>query len=370
MSDHPLTPPFPTGLEACTDAFLGSLWKLEPKELVSSAHFKHPQLYLGTYGPLVPHVEIGLIGQELARNVVVVTSGVHGVELPAGSALQRSWMRAACDFAAASGSQTRFVFVHALNPMGTALALRTDEKNIDPNRNFLPSFEKLPQTHELFDALQKAVIPDYPSLPRMALSFARLARFICAHGLAPAVAGQYEYPQSLYYGGQEPCWSHKIWTEIVSRHVLTAMPDHVWHVDLHTGYGPYGQMQILHEMHLNGSNKTLLQKLGHEAFLPIHTFPSQGDSVSYWPHLGVCKATGMTLEVGTSHWGGLDTGLIMLARSAKQSAHPQGKNLFLNSERVRRIMRDHFCPPRREWQGKVLADGQRFFKALLNQLTK
>jgi len=91
---------------------------------------------------------IGLIGpdgHELAfdvastpggdpEKVLVVSSGIHGVEGFFGSAVQIALLE---HWASMTPPSVRCVFLHGLNPFGFAWLRRFDENNVDPNRNFL-----------------------------------------------------------------------------------------------------------------------------------------------------------------------------------------------------------------------------------------
>src|SRR5262249_1020436 len=68
--------------------------------------------------------------------LLLVSSGLHGVEGFFGSAIQLAllerWQRES-----RLPPNVRVLFLHGLNPYGFAWSRRVDSENIDPNRNFL-----------------------------------------------------------------------------------------------------------------------------------------------------------------------------------------------------------------------------------------
>ena len=92
----------------------------------------HP--HLAEYGALPIEgehtLDWALTGPADAKDVLVYTSGLHGIEGYAGSAVQLRLL--------ALGEPTAVLWLHALNPWGTAQFRRVNEGNVDLNRNFLP----------------------------------------------------------------------------------------------------------------------------------------------------------------------------------------------------------------------------------------
>src|SRR5688500_18661675 len=81
-------------------------------------------------------IDAAVLGSRDPRRVVVVSSGLHGVEAFFGSAVQLAWL----EHRAPTWSipaDAALVLVHALNPFGFAWRRRWNENNVDLNRNFL-----------------------------------------------------------------------------------------------------------------------------------------------------------------------------------------------------------------------------------------
>jgi hypothetical protein len=87
-----------------------------------------------------------------SESVLIVSSGVHGVEGFFGSAVQVALLQ---HWASLTPSPIKCVLLHGLNPFGFAWLRRFDENNADQNRNFLlegERFEGVPESYARLDA--------------------------------------------------------------------------------------------------------------------------------------------------------------------------------------------------------------------------
>src|SRR5215510_13293421 len=78
-------------------------------------------------------IDIAWIGSRQPKNVLVHSSGLHGVEGFAGSAIHLQFLNALPTLA----PDTAILLVHILNPFGMAWLRRVNENNVDLNRNFI-----------------------------------------------------------------------------------------------------------------------------------------------------------------------------------------------------------------------------------------
>lgn len=181
--------------------------------------------------------------------LVVVSSGTHGVEGYAGSAIQISILNQLAE-RQISVSPT-IVLIHAVNPFGMAHFRRWNENNVDLNRNAL-----LPQHFDQLirnDLLQ----PTYMNFSRLfnpttipswfyihISSWMELAWNIGRHGLkqmkTALVAATYTEERGIFYGGRELQRSHVNVRDFMTRHFGHVPADQVGWIDVHTGLGPSG----------------------------------------------------------------------------------------------------------------------------------
>ncbi|MFZ5755698.1 MAG: DUF2817 domain-containing protein [Pseudomonadota bacterium] len=293
------------------------------------------------------------LGPPDAARVLVLQSGLHGVEAFAGSAMQCD---ALTQFPAAQlPADTAILYIHAINPWGFAWLRRCNEDGIDLNRNFI-DFERPLPANETYDAVADALVP--VDARAAAVADARLDALRVQLGQAAYEAvvsrGQYRHPHGFYYGGTAPSWSRRTLAGIVARHDLRRRE--VVHVDLHTGIGPYGHGELICD-HLPDSTGV---RTARRLFGPSVTEPHRGNSVSgvkdglvdsWWERELGDRLCFVTLECGTESFAGM-----IAALRADHILHAAGPVNWSDSgvQRVKSALRDHFCPPRRDWRQLVL----------------
>ena len=88
-------------------------------------------------------IDVATVGAREPSWAVVVSSGVHGVEGFFGSAIQLAWLSGQTAGEPPPGGGV-VVLIHAVNPSGFARLRRTNEHNVDLNRNFLDTARRRP----------------------------------------------------------------------------------------------------------------------------------------------------------------------------------------------------------------------------------
>jgi hypothetical protein len=201
-------------------------------------------------------IDIAWFGARDARSVLLHTSGLHGVEAYAGSAVQLAVLerlpplRAGC----------ALVLAHVLNPYGMAWLRRANENNVDLNRNFLTRDERWQGAPALYSRLDPLLNPSTP--PGQDGFRLRLALLALRHGLrAPRQAiaeGQYEYPRGLFYGGKRLEAGPRLFLDWLRLNLPRAA--YLLALDLHTGLGRRGEETLIPE---SGINTTPTAVLAH-----------------------------------------------------------------------------------------------------------
>jgi hypothetical protein len=201
----------------------------------------------------------------------VHTSGVHGVEGYAGSAVQIAFLEA---ILSATNTTTTtnttkpieqlelptIMFVHAYNPVGMAHYRRTNEHNVDLNRNALTLEEWNTYAahhynranYERFDShLFNPARP--PTLFSSMVEFwVRALIALQQHGLsalkAAMVGGQYHQPTGIFYGGSEIEPSTRLVQEFIKEYLSQheeLLTECVTWIDVHTGLGKTGEDTLM-----------------------------------------------------------------------------------------------------------------------------
>src|SRR3989475_7405501 len=144
-------------------------------------------------------IDIAWFGVATPRRVLLHSSGLHGVEGFAGSAIQLQLMNTLPTLS----KDSALIIVHVLNPYGMAWLRRFNENNVDLNRNFL-SDESYAGAPDTYSTLNSFLNPQ--SAPGMDFYTLRAAMLVFRHGMpalkVAVVGGQYEYPSGLFFGGK------------------------------------------------------------------------------------------------------------------------------------------------------------------------
>lgn len=183
--------------------------------------------------------DAALLGSPNAPALVVLTSAMHGIEGFCGSGCQVALLRDEAFIAAARESGVAVLVYHAVNPWGFSWLRRTNENNVDLNRNFR-DFATPPAGNDAYAGIHALMVPD--EWPPTAENRAALAALVAARGRAAVQAavssGQSVRPDGLFYGGTGPEWSNGVLRDVLRRHG-SRRRRLAW-IDIHTGLGPWG----------------------------------------------------------------------------------------------------------------------------------
>ncbi|KAJ2994063.1 hypothetical protein HDV02_001874 [Globomyces sp. JEL0801] len=176
------------------------------------------------------------------EKVMIHLSGTHGVEGYAGSAIQAKVLES-LDF---NPNGPTIVFVHALNPYGMAFNRRWNENGVDLNRNGLSEAEFQEKISlgapKSYQRLFKLLNP--PAKLNWDFFWPKTLYYLAVYGFnsikATVVTGNYTYPNSLFFGGQELQQSHVLLSQFLKKHLNPDIVKELVFIDIHTGLGPKG----------------------------------------------------------------------------------------------------------------------------------
>lgn len=188
-------------------------------------------------------VDIAWLGAQNPKNAFLGISSMHGLEGPAGSAVQAAWLRAG---ARALPEGAAVCLVHGLNPWGFAYRARGTENNVDLNRNFIDFAGDLPVNPYYARIKQDIRLPSLgmEDIPKLIGLYENLVREMGPARLSIAVnSGQYEDPEGLAFGGSGIEFGHRA----VLDRVIPALKSvrKLTFIDWHTGVGAYGEVAFL-----------------------------------------------------------------------------------------------------------------------------
>lgn len=294
------------------------------------------------------------LGKENADNVLVLVSGLHGVEGGVGSALQTDVLNRYKRIP----NNCAVVLIHALNPWGFAWASRADHQGIDVNRNFI-DFD-LPHPSTDITDLWKQLSSGQLKFEELALDKEQFERIS---------QGQYEYENAPFYGGKAASWSRNI-IETVIKDIMSIPHKQVFVIDIHSGLGNYGSGDIICDHPADSAGFRLANSLfGKTVIAPSASDSTYGAKFGLhdyiWQKQGehVCF---ITLEFGTH---GNDRLLSVLADDQKWQMN-DNTDWSDSSLTSKHALQDFFCPEEKQWQELVLFRGRQVIEIALDELAK
>lgn len=182
-----------------------------------------------------------------ANKIIIISSGVHGVEGYVGSAVQLYFMDKYINNVLLD--KTSVLFIHSVNPYGFKYTRRVTENNVDLNRN-----------SDINKKLYGTVNQGYPKVydlinPKGKVNTGSLAnRFFFLRAIMDIIKesmpvlrqavlqGQYKYPKGLYYGGND--FEPQIKNLVKTIDTICNPYQAILEIDLHTGYGQRGKLHL------------------------------------------------------------------------------------------------------------------------------
>ncbi len=333
-------------------------------------------------------IDAAILGSTDPRRVVVVSSGLHGVEGAFGSAVQLAWLERRAPKLPVP-ADAAVVLVHALNPFGFAWRRRWNENNVDLNRNFLDDRSFLAadgtyaESRRVYERLNSFLNPRSPQSPLEPYTLQAL-RHILAVGLEsrarrpagqrpPLLAlkavgalglgelkkslpvGQYEHRHGLFYGGDGPEQTTRIVQERLPSWVGRA--ETIIHVDFHTGLGAHGTYKHL-LVDPEGSKRTawLGSHLGSDVIEPSdaeEAYAARGSMAEYFTG----RFSDRNYHCLTAEFGTYAPIRVLGALRAENRAHFHGRPGSRAYEWAKGRVVEAFCPAAKAWRESTVAQG-------------
>jgi hypothetical protein len=302
-------------------------------------------------------VDLAYLGPEAPARLLVVSSGIHGVEGFAGSAIQHQLLAELPRLALPEDAG--LLLVHGVNPYGFASLRRVNESNVDLNRNFL----RHPDGHVAnpgYDALHGVVNPVALDDESDAAARDAMRAFAAEHGFAKLQAalssGQYAHPDGVYYGGAREERSAAILREIARRATRGARRV-VW-VDVHTGLGPYGEVEMISEFAPADPRFARARAAWGDAVKSTATGDSVSAAVCGSMDVAVAEALeDRELTLGCAEFGTYDPVRVFWALRADNWLHVHGDPESPRGRAIKTELLEVFRPADPAWMRSVLAVG-------------
>jgi hypothetical protein len=351
-------------------SFFSASYQGAKQRFVGAAQMAGAQMHSLKLEPPGPNgeeltIDIAVIGDLSASKILLHTSGIHGVEGFAGSAVQVAALlnhrlnhRLNRDHGQAlppNRADVAIVFVHCLNPFGMAWLRRVNENNVDLNRGFLEPSEAYrgsDPNYKRLDNFLNSPASVHWFWPQVLYN---LGRFGFSSLKNAVVQGQYDFPKGLFYGGDSLQEGPRLYKQWLKKHMTTPKKK-VVAIDVHTGLGRFGQEVLFchrnHEAPDIGKKITALSEtVGYKVRGGLETLTNEVFPGATWAHF--------TQEFGTYSMAKI------LKTLREENFHFQ-KHHSVGSPSVQ--LRQCMNPENNEWQGKVVQQGLATFWSLHNWL--
>lgn len=306
--------------------------------------------------------DIACAGPESPQKVLLISSGLHGVEGFLGSAIQLQLLTELTS-EQLSRRNLGVILVHSLNPFGFARLRRFDENNVDLNRNFLLPEEEYRGAHPFYRQVNPLLNPT--RWPKRELPVPlQAAVWILRHGfrtLQQAIAeGQYDFPHGLFFGGSGPSAT----LCFVEEQILPRLSgsQQVLHLDIHSGLGQYGRDKMLLDHDVQSTEMVVLENLfGQQlAHQESGVFYQARGSFNRWLRQRIPQAVSLCWEFGTYR-----PVSVLSALRAENAAYHWGDHRCPGFQQAKQRLKDVFIPPQRAWREMVLANARERLRDLL-----
>ncbi|HEY4075551.1 MAG TPA: M14 family metallopeptidase [Rhizomicrobium sp.] len=330
-------------------------------------------------------IDYGFFGRGGDR-LIIIQSGIHGSEAAPGAAVQEFVLQ---EYLSRLLDQHIDVFViHALNPYGFKYVRRTDEFNVNLNRNFVADGSDYKKQNPDYERMRGLFEPVGPVQNVWLSALGNHGRFIGrvigdgfnARPLTIGLdSGQYRHREGMNYGGQTPAQQVSFLRTALGP-IMERPYRKILFLDFHTGLGRNGELAVIEGIHpagkLLGEFKQLMSRHEHDGIV-IHSgndagfFPTSGDVIDFVPglvHPSDPRVLALTMEYGSM---GIDT--ISQLRSASRMilenrAHfyPCTKSDNAPCAEIRQDFRALFSPTDTTWRLKVMREADLIFSRLLD----
>ena len=296
-------------------------------------------------------IDIAWLGSASPRRAFLHTSGLHGIEAYTGSAVQLALL----DQPPAPGPSDALVLVHVLNPYGMAWLRRTNEGNVDLNRNFLVHGEPWSGAPELYQALDPLLNPaSAPSRDGFAVRAAAVVMRHGFHRVKQAVAeGQYDFPRGLFFGGYELQPEPRLYAQWLRQHLAGVA--YLFALDLHTGLGRRGTDTVMPQ---TPTNVTPSSSLGPA--LGRKLIDTARESVAYTVRGGLGAALpqilpGVQIDFVLQEIGTRPPLTVLHALREENRWHFFGDGSIVHPAKLRLL--EALCPAAIAWRRRAVARG-------------
>ena len=324
-----------------------------------------------------------LPAEEHQTNLIVLTTGVHGMEGYIGSTMLDVFFG---EIYPTLDTETTGVLVVAnVNPYGMKYFRRYNENNVDLNRNFILDWDSFDlASNQEYPKVKEFLGPTGQignALWHEAGFYASLAKTAVTHGadtISDALlTGQYEYPLGVYYGGTGDEASTVYLKDVFTR-CLDSNYENIIHIDIHSGYGPRYNMVIFNSVFETMTEKETQAAFGYDYIIAHDSesfYATTGDTTDFFYRLAERKQAEAHLfstcfEFGTIGDEFFDTILSLKYTVDENRNHWYPTDNATSAEIVRQNYLELYYPTETAWREKTVQDFLAATRGVLNAKLK
>ena len=317
------------------------------------------------------------------RNLVVLTTGVHGIEGYIGAVMLEVFFEEI--YPDLNKEDTGVLIVANVNPYGMKHMRRYNENNVVLNRNFILDWQSFDlATNQDYPMVESFLGPQKKignALWHEAGFYLHLGKEALTDGADTVsnalLGGQYEYPEGVYYGGTEDQISTAYLKNVFAK-CLDGHYDNIVHIDIHSGYGPRYNMVIFNSVYETMTEAQSQEAFGYNNIIAHDSeafYATTGDTTDYFYRLAEQKQTGVELFSTCFEFGTIGDSFMDSITSLKYTVDENRQHWYptdneISAEIVRQHYLELFYPTEKEWREKTVEDFTAAAKGVLNAKLK
>lgn len=316
-------------------------------------------------------------------NLVVLTTGVHGIEGYIGSVMLDVFFREV--YPTLDDANTGVLVVANVNPYGMKYFRRYNENNVDLNRNFILDWDTFDlSSNKEYPKVDTFLGPTGKignALWHEAGFYLNLGKTAVTDGAGTIsdalLTGQYQYPQGVYYGGTEDEASTVYLKDVFSQ-CLDSPYKNIVHIDIHSGYGPRYNMVIFNSVFETMNEAESQAAFGYDYIIAYDSesfYATTGDTTDFFYRLAQQKHRETDLfstcfEFGTIGDAFFDTILSLKYTVDENRNHWYPTDNPTSARIIHENYMELFYPTETAWREKTVEDFKTATLGVLNAKLK
>lgn len=315
-----------------------------------------------------------------SARLLVLSSGIHGVEGFTGSAVQQMFLAELLTKEVLSDMGV--LLIHGINPYGFKYLRRVTENNVDLNRGsdidpslFINKNEGYGEVYDLLNPIGEVSTFSLQNQFFHLRAIQKILKYSKGVLRQAVLQGQYEYPDGVYFGGQD--FEPQIDSLKIILPGIFDPYERVLAIDLHTGYGERGALHLFP----NPVNDPVIKSKTESVFKGYKI--DWGDTDDFYsvtggfvdPFLGKLCPDATYLYMAFE-WGTYDSQKTFGSLQSLQTivmenqGYHYGYKKPKQESRIKKRTLEFYNPSSAAWRSRVIESGRDMLKVVLKTFPK